>query len=150
MKLWPGLESSAIYSNYPIDFNNITHMFSSVYASLFISNPWSLLKLTSIKSEVPSNHLILCHPLLFLPSTFPIIRVFSNESDLPISWPKYLFQLQHQFLQYSELISFTIDWLEGSPFTRDSQDFSLTPQFRNISSLVFSFPYSPTLTSIHD
>ena len=55
-------------------------MFSSVYASLFISNPWSLLKLTSIKSEVPSNHLILCHPLLFLPSTFPSIRVFSSES----------------------------------------------------------------------
>ena len=119
-------------------------------ASLSITNSRNLHKLMSIESVMPSNHLILCHSLPLLPSTFPIIRVFSNESDLPISWPKYLFQLQHQFLQYSELISFTIDWLEGSPFTRDSQDFSLTPQFRNISSLVFSFPYSPTLTSIHD
>ena len=56
-------------------------MFSSVYASLFISNSRSLLKLTSIKSEVPSNHLILCHPLLFLPSTFPSIREFGKLSS---------------------------------------------------------------------
>ena len=58
-------------------------------ASLSITNSQNLLKLMSIESVMPSNHLILCHPLLFLPSIFPIIRVFSNESDLPISWPKY-------------------------------------------------------------
>ena len=58
-------------------------------ASLFITNSRSLLKLMSIESVMPSNHLILCHPLLLLPSIFPSIRVFSNESVLPIRWPKY-------------------------------------------------------------
>ena len=58
-------------------------------ASLSITNSQSLLKLTSIKSVMPSNHLILCHPLLLLPSIFPSIRVFSNESVLPIRWPEY-------------------------------------------------------------
>ena len=58
-------------------------------ASLSITNTWSLLKLTSIKLVVPSNHLILCHPLLHLPSIFPIMRVFSNKSVLPVRWPKY-------------------------------------------------------------
>ena len=56
-------------------------------ASLFITNPWSLLKLMSTESVMPSNHLILCHPLLFPPSIFPSIRVFSNESVLCIKWP---------------------------------------------------------------
>ena len=105
MKLCPGLESSAIYSNYPVDFKNITHTFSPVQslshvrllvtpwtaarqASLSITNSHSLLKLMSTESVMPSNHLNLCHPLL-LPSIFPIIRVFSSESVLPISWPKY-------------------------------------------------------------
>ena len=58
-------------------------------ASLFITNSWSLLKLTSIESGMPSSHLILCHPLLLLPSIFPSIRVFSNESLLQNRWPKY-------------------------------------------------------------
>ena len=58
-------------------------------ASLSFTNSWSLLKLMSIKSMMPANHLILCHPLLFLPSIFPSIRVFSNESALCIRWPKY-------------------------------------------------------------
>ena len=58
-------------------------------ASLSITNSWSLLKPTSIKSMMPSSHLILCHPLLLLPSIFPSIRVFSNESALLIKWPKY-------------------------------------------------------------
>ncbi|CAM9746762.1 unnamed protein product [Rangifer tarandus platyrhynchus] len=58
-------------------------------ASLFITNSQSLLKLMSIESVMPSNHLILCHPLLPLPSIFPSIRVFSNESVLHIRWPKY-------------------------------------------------------------
>ena len=57
-------------------------------ASLSITNSWSLLKLMSIESVMPSNHLILCHPLLLLPSIFPSIRVFSNESALHIRWPK--------------------------------------------------------------
>ena len=58
-------------------------------ASLSITNSWSLPKLMSIESVMPSNHLILCHPLLLLPSIFPNIRVFSNESALHIRWPKY-------------------------------------------------------------
>ena len=58
-------------------------------ASLFITNLWSLLKLKSIELVMPTNHLILCHPLLLLPSIFPSIRVFSNESVLHIRWPKY-------------------------------------------------------------
>ena len=58
-------------------------------ASLSIANSWSLLKLMSIESVMPSNHLILCHPLLLLPSVFPSIRIFSNESILHNRWPKY-------------------------------------------------------------
>ena len=58
-------------------------------ASLYFTNSLSLLKLMSIKSVMPSNHLILCHPLLLLPAVFPSIRVFSNESVLCIRWPKY-------------------------------------------------------------
>ena len=78
-------------------------------ASLSITNSWSLLKLMSIESMMPSNHLILCHPLLLLLSIFPSIRVFSYESIfLTIRWPE--FQLQHQSLnEYSGLNSFRID-----------------------------------------
>ena len=83
-------------------------------ASLSITNSQSLLKLVSIESVTPSNHLILCRPLLLLPSTFPSIRVFSNESALRIRWPKYAeFQLQHlSFQRISGLISFRMDWLD--------------------------------------
>ena len=74
----------------------------------------SLLKLMSIESVMPSNHLILCHPLLFPPSIFPSIRVFSNESVLRIRWPKYWsfsFSISHSN-EYSRLISFRMDWLD--------------------------------------
>ena len=76
--------------------------------SLFFTNSWSLGKLMSIELVIQSNHLILCHPLLLLPSIFPNNRVFSNESVLHISWPKVLeVQFQHWFFQkYSGLISF--------------------------------------------
>ena len=82
-------------------------------ASLSITKSWSLLKLMSIESVMPSNHLILCHPLLLLPSIFPIIRVFSNESALHIRRPKYLsfsFSIGPSS-EYSGLISFRMDWL---------------------------------------
>ena len=82
-------------------------------ASLSITNSRSLLKLISIKSLMPSNRLILCH-LLFLRSTFPRIRVFPNESVLRIRWPKYWsfhFSISPTN-EYSELISFRMDWLE--------------------------------------
>ena len=83
-------------------------------ASLCITNSWSLLKLMSIKSVMPSNHLILCHPLLLLPSIFPSIRVFSSESVLCIWWPKYCsfsFSIS-PFNEYSGPISSRMDWLD--------------------------------------
>ena len=146
-----------------------------------------------IKPVMPSNHLILCHPLLLLPSVFPSIRVFSNELALHIRWPKYWsfsfsispsneysglisfridwfdllgvqgtlkgllkwvssshqvakvleFQLQHQSFQWIFRTDFLQDWLVWSPCSpRDSQESSLTPQFKSIK--------CPTLTSIHD
>ena len=74
---------------------------SGCQASLSITNSWSLLKLMSIEPVMPSNHLILCRPLLLQPSIFPSIRVFSNESVLCIRWPKYLmYQLQNQSSQW--------------------------------------------------
>ena len=81
-------------------------------ASLSITNSWSLLKLMSIELATPSNHLILCHPLLLPPSIFPIIRVFSNESVLRIRWLKYWSFSISPSNEYSELISFRMDWLD--------------------------------------
>ena len=83
-------------------------------ASLSITNFWSLLKLMSIELVMPSNHLILCHPLLLLLSLFPSIRVFPNESVLRIRWPKYCsFSLSNSpSNEYSGLISFRIDWFD--------------------------------------
>ena len=82
-------------------------------ASLSITNSWSLLKLWSIESVMPSNHLILCYPLLFPPSIFPSIRVFSHESVLHIRWPKYWsFNFISPSNEYSGLISFRIEWLD--------------------------------------
>ena len=83
-------------------------------ASLSITNFWSLLKLMSIESVMPSNHLILCHPLLLLPSIFPSTRVFSNESVLCIRWPKYWsFSISiSPSNEYSGSISFRMDWLD--------------------------------------
>ena len=83
-------------------------------ASLSITISWSLVKLMSIELVVPSNHFILCHPLLLLPSVFPSIRVFSNESALRIRWPKYWsfrFSISPSS-EYSGLISFSIDWFD--------------------------------------
>ena len=83
-------------------------------ASLSVTNSRSLLKLMSIELVIPSNHLILCHPLLLLPSIFPSITVFSNESFLHIRWPKYWnfsFGISPSN-EYSGLISFRTDWLD--------------------------------------
>ena len=83
-------------------------------ASLSFTNSWSLLKLMSIESVMPSNHLILCHLLLLLPLIFPSIRVFSNESVLHIRWPKYWsfsFRISPSN-EYSGMISFRIDWFD--------------------------------------
>jgi len=118
-------------------------------ASLCITNFWSLLKLMSIESVMPSNHLILCHPLLLLPSIFPTISVFFNESLLCIRWPKYWSFSISPSSEYSGLISFRIDWLDLLA-VQGTLKSSPTPQFKSISSLALSFLYSPTLTFIHD
>ena len=97
----------------------VSHSFATPWtavhqASPSITNSWSLLRLMSIDSMIPSNHLILCHPLLLLLSIFPSIRVFSNESVLHIRWPKYWsFSLKiSPSNEYSGLISFRIDWFD--------------------------------------
>ena len=115
-------------------------------ASLSITNSQSLLKLMPIEL-IPTTHLILCHPLLLLPSFFPSIRVFSSESVLRIRWPVYwsLSFIISPSNEYSGLISFTMDWLESPCCPSDSQESSPTPQFKSISSWVLSFLSSPIL-----
>ena len=119
-------------------------------ATLSITNSRSLLKLMSIESVMPSNHLVLCRPLLLLASIFLSIRVFSNESVLCITWPKYRsfsFSISPPD-EYSGLISFRIDWFDLLAVQgTDSQESSPAPQFKSINSLVLNFLYSPTLTS---
>ena len=119
-------------------------------ASLSVTNSQSLFKPVSIESVMPSNHLILCSDLLLLPSVFPSIRIFSSESVLRIRWPNYWsfsFNISPSN-EYSGIISFRMDWLDLLAVQGTLK--SLIPQFKSISSSVLSFPYSPTLTSIHD
>ena len=119
-------------------------------ASLSIANSWSLLKYMSIKSVMPSNHLILFCPLLLLPSIFLSIRIFSSESVLHIRWPKYWsFSFSISPNEYSGLISFRIDWLD-LPAVQGTLNSLLQHQFKSINSLVLSFIYGTTLTFIHD
>ena len=114
--------------------------------SLFITNSWSLLKLMSIESVIPTNYLILCPPLLLPRSIFPSIRVFSNESVLHIRWTKYWsfsFSISPSN-EHPGLISFTMDWL-------DLLAVQVTlKQFKSINSSALNFLHSPTLTSVPD
>ena len=121
-------------------------------ASLSFTISQSLLRLMSIESVMPSNCLILCHPLLLLPSIFPSIRVFSNESTCCVRWPEY-WSFSFNISPSNErpgLISFRMDWLDLLVVQGTLQESSLTPQFKSINSSALSFLYSPTLTSIHD
>jgi len=106
----------------------------------------SLLKFMSIESVMLSDHLIICHPLLFLPWIFPSIRVFSNESAIHIRWHKYWsFSFSNSpSNEYAGLISCRIDWFDLLAV----QEFSLAPQFKKSSAL--SLLYGPTLISVHD
>ena len=91
-----------------------TPWIAACQASLFITNSQSSLRLTSIESVMPSSHLILCHPLFFLPSIPPSIRVFSSESTLRMRWPKY-WSFSFSIIPFKEipgLISFRMDWLD--------------------------------------
>ena len=117
---------------------------------LSITNSRSLFKLMSIESVMPYNCLILCHPLLLLPSIFPSIRVFSSESVLCIRWPKYWslsFSISSSN-EYSGLISFRMDWLDLLAVQVTLK--SLLQQFKSINSSALSLLHSSTLTSIHD
>ena len=120
----------------------------------FPVNSRSLLRLMSIESVMPSNHLILCHPLLLLPSIFSSIRVFSNESDLHIRWPKYWsfgFSIRSSN-EYSGLISFRMDWLDLLAVQRTLKFMVLnfsTPRFKSINSSVLSFICSLSLYSLY-
>ena len=107
-----------------------------------------LLKLLSIELVMPSNHLVLCHSLLLLPSIFPSIRIFSNELALRIRWPKYWSISPSN--EYSGLISFRIDWLDLLCSPWDSQESSPTPQFKSINSSALNLLYGLILTCIHD
>ena len=120
-------------------------------ASLSFTISWSLLKVMSIESVVSSNHIILCHPLLFLPSIFPSIRVFSNESALRIRWPKYWsfsFSISPSS-EYSGLTSFRKDW-----FDLLAVQGTLKSLFQHHSSKVSLLWHSAffmvQLTSVHD
>ena len=115
-------------------------------ASLSITNSQSLLKLMSIESVIPSNHLALCPPLLLPPSIFPSIRVFSNESVLCIRWTKYWSFSISLSNEYSELISFKMDWLDLLAVQKSPP----TPQFKSICSVALNFLCGPTLTCTHD
>ena len=127
----------------------------SIQASLSITNSWSSLKLVSIESVMPANHLILCHPLLLFPSIFPSIRVFSNKSTLHISWPKYwsfsfsISPSTNAAAVYLGLISFRIDWFDilAVPETLKSL---LKHHNSKTSVSALSLLYGPILTFIHD
>ena len=124
----------------------VTPWAATCQASLSITNSQSLLKPISIESVMPSNHLVLCHLLLLLPSIFPSIRVFSKESVLHIRWPKYWsFSFSTSpSNEYSGLISFRIDWFDLLA-VQGIQESSPTTQFRSINSLAIL--YSQTAQS---
>ena len=112
----------------------------------------SLLKLMSIESVIPSNHLILCHPLLLLPSIFPSIRVLSNEPALHIRWPKYWsfsFSISLSS-EYLALISFRMGWLDLLAVQGTLKSLLQHHSSKASIFLTLSFLYSPTLTSIHN
>ena len=119
-------------------------------ASLSITNSQSLLKFMSIESVMSSNHLVLCHPLLLLPSIFSSIGVFSNESVLHIRWPKYWSFSISPSSEYSRLISFRIDWFDVLAVQGTLK--SLFEHHSSKTSILrcSSFLYGPTLISVHD
>ena len=117
--------------------------------SLSSTVSWSFLRFMSIESVMLSNHLILCHPLLLLPSIFPRIRVFSNELAFHIMWPKYWSFSISSSNEYSGLSSFRIDWFDLLA-VQGTLESSPALQFESINSLVLCLLYGPILISVHD
>ena len=136
--------------------DSVTPWTTARQSSLSITNSQSLPKLMSIESVMPSNHLILCHSLLLLPSIFSRFRVFSNKSVLCIKWPKYWsfsFSISPSN-EYSGLIPFRIDWLDLLADQGTLKSFLQHHSSKASISLTLSFLYRPTLTScmitVHD
>ena len=129
---------------------SVTPLTAACHASLSIINTQNLLKLMSIQLVMPTDHLILCHPLCLLRSIFPSIRVSSHESVLCIRWPKYQsfsFSISPSS-EYSVFISFRIDWFD---LLADSfQASSPAPQFKSINSSVLNLLYGTACASVHD
>ena len=121
-------------------------------ASQSNTNSWSLFKLISIESVMPSNHLIFCHPFLLPPSIFPSIRVFSNESVLHIRWLSIGVSASASVLPVNTQDWSPLGWTGWISLQSQGLSivFSNTTQFKSIHSPVLSFLYSPTLTSIRD
>ena len=120
-------------------------------ASLLFTFSWSLLKLMSTELMMTSNHLTLCHPLLLLPSIFPKIRVFSNESVLHVRWPSTRASASASVIPRNIQDWFSLGWTGLiSLQSRDSQESSLAPQLESINSSVLRPLYGPTLTCVHD
>ena len=136
----------------PVMSNSATSWSAACQASLSFTISQNLLKLMSIKSVMPSYHLVLGCPLRLLPSIFPSIRVFSNQSVSCIRWPKYwsFSSSVSPSIEYSGLISFRMDWLHLLAVQGTLKSLLPTPQFKSISSSALSLLYDPTLTSIHD
>ena len=146
---WDNLQFSSVQSLSRV-WLFVTPWTAACQASLSSTTCWSLLKFMSTELVMPSNHCILSYPLLLLPSIFPSIKVFSKEQAVPSKWPKYWsfnFSISPSN-EYSGLISFRIIGL-SSCCPGNSQESSPAPQFKSINSLVLSFLYVPTLTSIH-
>ena len=143
--LWPAFHTVVIRSLSCVQLF-ATPGTAACQASLSFTISQSLLRLRSIESVMPSNHLIFCHPLRLLPSIFPRIRVYSDESALHIRWPKYWsFSISiSPSNEYSGLISFRLNRLDLLAVQGILQESSPTPQFQSINPSVPSLLYGPT------
>ena len=129
--------------------NSVPPWIAAHQASLSLTISQSLFKLMSTEWGHPT--ISSCHPLLFLPSIFPRIRVFSNKSALHIRWPKYWSFSLSPSNEYSRLISFSIDWFDRLAVQGSLKSLlQQAPQFESINSSTLCFLYGPTLTSIRD
>ena len=144
---------------FPVQFRSVTQSCPTLCDPMNPSMPGlpvhhhlrEFTQLTSIESVMPSSHLILCRPLLLLPPIPPRIRVFSNESTLPMRWPKYWSFSLNIIPSKNPRADLLQNGLVGSPCSpRDYQESSPIPQFKSINSSALSLLHSPTLTSIHD
>ena len=142
------IQFSSVQFSHSVEFNSLRPWTAAHQASLYITNPWSLLKLTSIMSVMPSNNLMLCRPLLLLHPIFPRIRVFSNESILPIRWPNIGVPASASVLPMNIQNWSPLGWTGW--ISLQSKGLSRVFSNRSINSLSLSFVYGPTLTSIHD